>query len=773
MSSDLPTLDLTAASHENHRGRFVIEIVLRHWVLIAACSILCAAAGAAVGVVMHNVQHEYWAETDLVIKQTFWESPALRDLGGNAFGKFMPSDLVNRLDMNALTLDITDALIQDDIAFGRHGGGLTNEAELNSRSTSLLQAISIEPYDEKGLLRIQVRSAKSHDEAIRIAEFTARALVDHTQLQRADQQRQAYEIVQQQLNDLRAELDEAESTQWGFREKMGFLTHEQAWADIETKNMQLVEAMAMKEEIRAQLAELDRELDRNAQNLPGALGNVTEGVVQRLLEDIDAIRQEEIEMSVVWKPGKEGYPKLNSLLEDMSEKKEAVLTAIGELSGGSGGSSLWKDRQNLYRQKVNLKTQLTTLDIRAASLEKMLAERIDDLPELFDKSFEYEQLTHEAVHVRQQFGRLLEKEFELRTALRRGMATVERRNAAVPLPISPAGAAPIGANSLVGLIIGLALSIGYAMLREMNDTSIKSASDLRTYIGLEDIGTIPDMWAGRGRSRGRLRGVRDPGTGEEDPIASCIVTQHDPKSPVAEAYRSLRTNFQFATLRRPSKTVMVTSALPGEGKTTTAVNFAVTMSDLGKRVVIVDTDLRRPNVHRALRMKRGPGLTDVLQGEKKLSDVILPTQSENLWMISSGRVPPNPSELINSDAMTQVMKELGKTFDMVICDAPSTLVVTDPVILATRVDSIILVISVNRTRRETVMRAKKIIETANPRIAGAVLNGLKATSRHFYYYYYYYDERAKRGRRPSEPALATTFSDTLSAVEGTHADVEN
>jgi len=715
MSSDLPTLDQAAASHENHRGRFVIEIVLRHWVLIAACSVLCAAAGAAVGVVMHNVQHEYWAETDLVIKQTFWESPALRDLGGNAFGKVTPNDLVNRLDMNALALDITDALIQDDIAFGRHGGGLTDHAELNARSTSLLQAISIEPYDDKGLLRIQVRSAKSHDEAIRIAEFTARALVDHTQLQRVDQQRQAYEIVQQQLDELRAELDEAEGSQWDFREKMGFLTHEQVWADIETKNMQLVEAMAMKEEVRAQLAEVDRELDQNAQNLPGALGNVTEGVVQGLLEDIDAIRQEEIEMSVVWKPG---YPELDHLHDDLSEKKEAVLTAIGELSGGSGGSSLWKDRQNLYRRKVDLKSQLTGLDIRAASLEKMLAERIDDLPELADKSFEYEQLTHEAVHVRQQFSRLLEKEFELRTALRRGMATVERRNAAVPLPISPAGAPPIGANSLVGLIIGLVLSIGYAMLREMNDTSIKSASDLRTYLDLEDIGTIPDMWSGRGRRRSRLRGVRESGTGEQDPIASCIVTQHDPKSPVAEAYRSLRTNFQFATLRKPSKTIMVTSALPGEGKTTTAVNFAVSMSDLGKRVVIVDTDLRRPNVHRALRMKRGPGLADVLQGEEKLSDVILQTQSKNLWMISSGRVPPNPSELINSEAMTQVMKELGKTFDMVICDAPSTLVVTDPVILATRVDSIILVISVNRTRRETVMRAKKIIETANPKIAG-------------------------------------------------------
>ena len=118
---------------------------------------------------------------------------------------------------------------------------------------------------------------------------------------------------------------------------MGFLTHEQVWADVESKNMQLIEAMAMKDEVRAQLAEVDRELNVNARNLPGALGNVTEGVVRRLLQDIDAIRQEEIEMGVVWKPG---YPNLDHLHDDLSEKKEAVLVAIGELSGGSGGSTV-------------------------------------------------------------------------------------------------------------------------------------------------------------------------------------------------------------------------------------------------------------------------------------------------------------------------------------------------------------------------------------------------------------------------------------------------
>ena len=291
MSNDLPTLDQTAPSRDGNRGRFVIEILLRHWMLIAVCSIICAAAGATIGAVMHSVKREYWAETDLVIKQSFWESPALSSLGTNAFGTITPTDLVNRLDMSALSRDVTEALIQDDIAYGRNGGGLTDDSELDSRSASLLQALSIQPYDEKGLFKVLVKSVRSHEEAIRVAEFTARALVDHTQLQRADQQRQAYEVVQQQLDELRTQLDEAEGSQWDFREKMGFLTHEQVWNDIENKNMELIETTATKEQISAQLAELDRELEQNARNLPGALGNVTEGVVQGLLKELDILRQ--------------------------------------------------------------------------------------------------------------------------------------------------------------------------------------------------------------------------------------------------------------------------------------------------------------------------------------------------------------------------------------------------------------------------------------------------------------------------------------------------
>ena len=286
--------------------------------------------------------------------------------------------------------------------------------------------------------------------------------------------------------------------------------------------------------------------------------------------------------------------------------------------------------------------------------------------------------------------------------------------------------------------------LGAAIMMEMNDTSIQSIEDVTECTGLEVIGTIPSMRFGKGR-RGRKRGDYVPIT-DEDQIHACIVTQHDPKSPVSEAYRTLRTRFQLATIQEKPRTVLVTSAVPGEGKTTTAVNMAVTFADSGMRVLLIDTDLRRPNVHHVLRMERGPGLADLLREDLDPHSIIRPTRVENLWMASSGRVPPNPSELIGSDKMRRLMRDLGEEFDLVMCDAPSILVVTDPVLMAKDVDTVVLVVSAKYARRETVAHAKKLLETANANIAGVVLNGLAANRRH-YYYSYYYDEDANERRR--------------------------
>jgi capsular exopolysaccharide synthesis family protein len=405
--------------------------------------------------------------------------------------------------------------------------------------------------------------------------------------------------------------------------------------------------------------------------------------------------------------------------------------------GADGGSAVWKEREDLRQRYRQVQLELIALDIRTQTIQKLLRDRREDLPELADLDFEHQRLERALEKLRTEFDKLLDIELELRTSMDRGKGQLERQMGVSVESVSGKDT-NVAATVAIGGLVGLLAGLGLAIMVEMNDTSIHSIEDVAEYIGLEVIGTIPRMRFGRGSGR-RRRGDFVPIT-DEDQIHACIVTQHDPKSPVSEAYRTLRTRFQLATIQQKPKTVVVTSAVPGEGKTTTAVNMAVTFADSGMRVLLVDTDLRRPNVHHVLRMERGPGLADLLREDLDPHSIIRPTRVDNLWMASSGRVPPNPSELIGSDKMRRLMRDFGEEFDIVICDAPSILVVTDPVLLATDVDSVVLVVSVDWARRDTIAHAKKLLETANASLSGVVLNGLAASRRHYYYYYYYYED---------------------------------
>lgn len=709
--------------------------------------LLCAfggvVIGAAIGFFFDPAPLEmHRGQADLVVKPSYWHSPALAGLGGDVFAPATPSSLVNRIDTMAYMRDVAEAVVQHDISDGLAGSAIATEEEIDAYALRLQNRIQLEPLDEQGLIRVHSQSPAGGEEAARMAEFAVRVLVKHTQMQWLGEQQQAYDLVKRQLGELRNQLDEAETRQWAFREEMGFKTHSQLWTDLEQKNANLVEARVTRDEVERRLQEVDAALAANNEALPEALGNVTEGVVRELLEELDGLRRQQLEMEITWTTA---YPPLQAVKEEMAEKQQAVLVAIRELNGGStGGSSLWERRQQLYRQKLDLNQQLTGVDIQIATLDSILKDMVTQLPELADESFEYEQMQHEAQQVRSQFDRMLEREFELKTALNRVSATVERRNAVLAMPPEQTRTGTVVIVALAGAAIGFLIGFTISLFMELGNTKIKDHRDIVDHLHIEVLGTIPRMKFGKnGNGRRRKDFVVNMKGDEPD---SRIITRHDPKSPISEAYRHLRTNFEFATLHSKPKSVMITSSIPGEGKTTTAVNFAVTMADRGLKVLIVDTDMRRPNVHRVMKMERGPGLADAVRGDMQVDDVIRETDTPNLSIISSGKVPPNPSELIASDRMKSIMGDLCERFDLVVCDAPSSMVVTDPQILASIVDTVLLVVAVNRAGRDIVQHAKKLLISSNAKIAGAVVNGLAASTRNYYYYYYYYDEHRFGGR---------------------------
>jgi len=180
---------------------------------------------------------------------------------------------------------------------------------------------------------------------------------------------------------------------------------------------------------------------------------------------------------------------------------------------------------------------------------------------------------------------------------------------------------------------------------------------------------------------------------------SPLITLRDPRSPAAEAYRTLRTNIQFSSLDRPLRTMLATSTAPDEGKSTTLANLAVTMAQSEQRVILVDCDLRRPTVHKKFEMTNRAGLTDVmLQDPAQWTSVLQPTGVNNLWVVMSGSLPPNPSELLGSKRMKQFLEHLHKSCDMVIIDAPPLLPVTDALVLSPMTDGVVLVIDYGGTR---------------------------------------------------------------------------
>ena len=219
-----------------------------------------------------------------------------------------------------------------------------------------------------------------------------------------------------------------------------------------------------------------------------------------------------------------------------------------------------------------------------------------------------------------------------------------------------------------------------------------------------------------------------------------LIVQEQPKSPVAEAYRTLRTNLQYAKVDGELKTIMFTSAGPGEGKSTTVANTAVALAQSGKKVILIDCDLRKPVQHKTFKLKN-QGLTNVLVEHLQVGVYIQDTSVENLRLVTSGPIPPNPSELLGSLKMAELLATLKDQADMILIDAPPVVAVTDASVLASQVDGITLVLDSGTVRPEMAQRAKELLTNANGRILGVVLNRVEIDDEHAYYYYYYGNEK--------------------------------
>lgn len=271
-------------------------------------------------------------------------------------------------------------------------------------------------------------------------------------------------------------------------------------------------------------------------------------------------------------------------------------------------------------------------------------------------------------------------------------------------------------NLSLGLLVGLLAGVALALLRAVLDTRIRGEEDIRRLTSAPVLGGI---------------------SFDADATKKPLLTQAAPQSPRAESFRQLRTNLQFAHVSHESKTVLVTSSLPGEGKSTTATNLAIALAEAGQSVVLVDADLRRPMIAEYLGLERNAGLTTALVGQAEVEHLLQPWGSENLYVLTSGQVPPNPSELLGSDKMKRLIENLENTFDAVIIDAPPLLPVTDAAVLAQQVGGVILVIGTQKVRTKDLEKSLSTLEMVEADLLGVVLNRLPSKGPDAYAYSYY------------------------------------
>ena len=287
-------------------------------------------------------------------------------------------------------------------------------------------------------------------------------------------------------------------------------------------------------------------------------------------------------------------------------------------------------------------------------------------------------------------------------------------------------------NLVMGIFVGGVLGIGLAFLQEYMDNTIRTSDDVERYLQLPALGLIPMHVNGK-RNNGQRRIGESDGVPFQPPLSS----DDGENSIRAEAYRSLRTSILLCGSPAP-KSLLITSSLPREGKTTTSLNLAAALASLGnKRVLVVDCDMRRPSLHKAAGVGKDPGIVQCLTGQLDVSKVIREVPGvANLYIIPCGPIPPNPAELLSSTAAGDLFRKLSSEFDFVLVDSPPLLSVTDSRILATQMDATVLVVRGNSTPRNAVRQARTLLSSANGRTLGVALNGLDVTRSGYGYHSY-------------------------------------
>jgi capsular exopolysaccharide synthesis family protein len=678
-------------------------LVRRRWVILGTAAVLFAAVS------IHTLRQPkvYGATTSIVIDATpprFLDSQ-VQDVsepgaGGYWFTKEYTETQTRIITSRAVSQRAVEKLgLQNDPAFL----GVTQIADPKAReaamkaidAVAILQGkVSVVPVKDTRIVNVRVEDADSKRAAL-LANEVADAYIGENLALRLRTSESANRWLEDRLAELEQRTKQSDIAVYEFKKDADMLTtsledrasmisqrlntFNGALTDIRTR---IAGLKARVEAINALKKSTDTVSDPLwADVLPGA----TQGPLALLKE---RYLQEKTECTALAERYLPDHPKLASCLQKVSEARGDL---VHELDNVVRGAQL----------------DLTEAIAKERNLQSLLDETKADAFEVNKRQIEFERLKRESDNNQRLYDLVLKrlKDTELSGMLRTNNARVLDAARPSAAPLRP----NVRNNLLLGLLLGLAGGIALAFLLDQLDNTVKSQADVEDKIGLPFLGVLPHVLPDKAAP-----------AGEQD----LYVFRH-PKSTAAEACRAVRTNLLFMSPDRPLRTILVTSSGPREGKSASVISTGITMAQSGSRVLLVDTDMRRPRLHKALGVPNEKGVSSVLVGDASLEEVAKSTEVPGLFLIPSGPIPPNPAELFHTKAFADFVAAVARHYDRIIFDSPPVNAVADPVVLATHVDGTVMVIKAGGTHKTMARRAVRVLTDVKARLFGAVLNDVE------------------------------------------------
>lgn len=613
----------------------------------------------------------------------------------------------------------------DKLQFWKSVGELNPEAEVDQFSTlagyqapipiikKYVSMLQILPVRRTSLVVIQA-TAKSPSMAALIANKHALTYIDWVRANRIDQQSRGLSFLRSQADELREKVADIEREMADYAEANSIVAVNK---DENITAQKMSQLNKMLTEATSKKIEAENRYQQANEALKSESAGFDDDSLQTMRSDLVRLQGEYQQLSAKFTSS---YPKMQQLKSQIDALKQAIAAQRRQIVNGLKAKAL--AAQN---EEINLKEELEQQKSRTFELSK--------------KEVQYNVLNRELTSSRELLQNILKqiKETSLAVESNSSNVSVVDYASAPKAPNFPRKVLSLTIGGVVGLLLGLALACLLAYL----DNTIKTPEDVIATVRLPNLGAVPSFDLEGLAADGSNKTETKFGLPQVEAASSDlpIVYMQAPKSLAAEAYRTIRTAILLSKAGEPPRTLLVTSSQSSEGKTTSSINLAASLASAGGRVVLIDADLRRPSMHRHLKVDHPTaGLVDILTGQKTFEEVALKDVTNKVTVVLSGSTPPNPAELLGSLEMATLIDQLAAIYDYVIIDSPPILPVTDSVILSRYVDGVLLVVKAHSTPKKVVTDAKNSLRAVGANVIGTILNDVDFTGGDYYYYNRYY-----------------------------------